>query len=37
MITIAVIGLGNRGSGYMRWTKLLNGRKANITALCDTD
>ncbi len=37
MITIAVIGLGNRGSGYMRWTKLLNGRKAKITALCDTD
>ena len=21
----------------MRWTKLLNGRKAKITALCDTD
>jgi predicted dehydrogenase len=37
MITIAVIGLGNRGSGYMRWTKLLNGRKAKITALCDCD
>ena len=37
MINIAVIGLGNRGSGYMRWTRLLNSRKAKITALCDSD
>ncbi|HXK71112.1 MAG TPA: Gfo/Idh/MocA family oxidoreductase [Clostridia bacterium] len=37
MITIAVIGLGNRGSGYMRWTRLFNGNKARITALCDSD
>ena len=37
MITIAVIGLGNRGSGYMRWTRLLNGSKAKITCLCDED
>ena len=33
MITIAVIGLGNRGSGCMRWTKLLNSRKAKITVM----
>ncbi|MFA7673020.1 MAG: Gfo/Idh/MocA family oxidoreductase, partial [Clostridia bacterium] len=37
MITIAVIGLGNRGSGYMHWTKALNSRKAKIVALCDHD
>ncbi len=37
MITIAVIGLGNRGASYMRWTSLLNGKKAKIVALCDQD
>jgi hypothetical protein len=37
MITIAVIGLGNRGSGYMHWTKVQNSKKAKIVALCDHD
>lgn len=35
MITIAVIGLGSRGTNYMRWLKLFNRRRAKIVAICD--
>lgn len=35
MIKIAVIGLGNRGSGYMNIVKLFCKKDAQIVALCD--
>lgn len=35
MKTIAVIGLGSRGTGYMRWLKLFEKKRAKIVAICD--
>lgn len=35
MKTVAVIGLGNRGTGYMRYIKVLHGTTAKTTAICD--
>ncbi len=35
MHTIAVIGLGNRGSGYLRWLKRYCGKRARVAALCE--
>lgn len=37
MITIAVIGLGSRGSGYMHWTRMFNDNDAKIVAICEKD
>lgn len=35
MKTIAVIGLGSRGTGYMRWLKMFEKKRAKIVAVCD--
>lgn len=35
MKTVSVIGLGNRGTEYMRFIKSFHGKKAKIVALCD--
>lgn len=35
MKTIAIIGLGNRGTGYMRWIKRFHSSEAKINAVCD--
>ena len=35
MKSIAVIGLGNRGTGYMRYVKHFHKKEARITAVCD--
>ena len=35
MKTISVIGLGNRGTEYMRFIKNFHSKKASIVALCD--
>lgn len=35
MITIAVLGLGQRGTGYALWTKLRCSDRAKVVALCD--
>ncbi len=35
MKTVSVIGLGNRGTEYMRFLKAFHSQKVNINALCD--
>lgn len=35
MKTIAVIGLGSRGTNYMRFVRLFNRKRAKIVAICD--
>ncbi len=35
MLSIAVIGLGSRGTNYMRFLRLFCAKQANITAICD--
>lgn len=35
MINLAVIGLGQRGTNYMRFLRLLYSKEAKITAICD--
>ncbi|NLL56110.1 MAG: Gfo/Idh/MocA family oxidoreductase [Clostridiales bacterium] len=35
MKTIAVIGLGSRGTNYMRFVRILHKKQAKIVALCD--
>jgi predicted dehydrogenase len=37
MKTIAVIGLGSRGTNYMRFVKLFHKKRASIVAICDTN
>ena len=37
MISIAVIGLGNRGSIYMRYAKTLHSGECEIISICDSD
>lgn len=35
MVTIAVIGLGSRGTNYMRFLRLFYGKKGKIVSVCD--
>jgi predicted dehydrogenase len=35
MKTIAVIGLGSRGTNYMRFVRLFNNKRARMVAICD--
>ena len=35
MKTISVIGLGNRGTEYMRFLKAFHSKKVSIHSLCD--
>lgn len=37
MVKIAVIGLGSRGTNYMRFLRLFYGKKAKIVSICDID
>ena len=37
MHTIAAIGVGNRGNGYLRWLKKFCGDRAQAAALCEKD
>ncbi len=37
MVSIAVIGLGQRGANYMRFLRFLYSKDAKITAICDVN